>query len=171
MFPFLSFYYDDFVPDSKNSSLTNSTTIDIGIPIPSRATETVSHSDEGLSSTANSLLSSTTITSTTVSSPSNFGDSTTEKLSLTNKSLSYSQPVAVSPTKETSFNDTKSSKTLSSNFKQHRIINSNVFHPINGGTRMSGQKIEMPQLNDFFDHSEYLKKHERGFRWDEMRVW
>lgn len=160
---FLSFYYDDFVPDSKNSSLTNST-IDIGIPLPSRATETVSHSDEGSLLTTKVILSSTTITST--STPSNFGDSTTEKLSFTNKSLPYSQLEAdESSTKEMSLNDTnKSSKTLSSNFKQQRVINSNVFHPINGGTKMSGQKIEMPQLNDFFDHSEYLKKHQRGFR-------
>lgn len=34
-----------------------------------------------------------------------------------------------------------------------------------GGVRISGQKIEMPVLNDFFDHSIYLKNHEHGFRW------
>ncbi|CAO1403675.1 unnamed protein product [Diamesa tonsa] len=35
----------------------------------------------------------------------------------------------------------------------------------NGGVRISGQKIEMPVLNDFFDHSIYLKNHEHGFRY------
>lgn len=57
-----------------------------------------------------------------------------------------------------------SNDNSSKTFKQQRVINSNVFHPVSGGTRIKGQKIEMPQLNDFFDHTEYLKKHERGFR-------
>jgi hypothetical protein len=29
---------------------------------------------------------------------------------------------------------------------------------------VSGQKIEMPQLNNFFDHSVFLKNNEHGFR-------
>ncbi|CAO1390954.1 unnamed protein product [Diamesa hyperborea] len=46
-----------------------------------------------------------------------------------------------------------------------KTIQSNASGGGGGGVRISGQKIEMPVLNDFFDHSIYLKNHEHGFRY------
>ncbi|CAO1404988.1 unnamed protein product [Diamesa serratosioi] len=55
----------------------------------------------------------------------------------------------------------------SKNMKQRTNSNSLVKSSASGsgGVRISGQKIEMPVLNDFFDHSIYLKNHEHGFRY------
>lgn len=115
---------------------------------------------------------------TTVSDipPSNFLELTTEKLSLTNKSLPNrfaSESLTNSSTNVTRNNATTDSIVVSNSTNVHygksskqRGTSNSVGKPSSGsgGIRISGQKIEMPQLNNFFDHSAYLKKHEHGFR-------
>lgn len=90
------------------------------------------------------------------SSPSNSPlELTTEKLSLTNKTSDSLLNV-------TNFINANSS--LSKLTKQRGTSNIIGKSSGSGGIRVSGQKIEMPQLNNFFDHSVYLKNNERGFR-------
>lgn len=145
------------LPDSSNSSLTSSTTVLAELAqLPTKSTANVA---ERTKSTTASFAQATMSTS------SNSPELTTEKLSLPIKSAAESQSqVRLDTAAAVNITNPKSS-----NVKQqqpHRIINSNVYHPVSGGgVRAKGQKIEMPQLNDFFDHNEYLKKHERGFRW------
>lgn len=121
---------------------------------------------------------------TTVSvseAPSNFLELTTEKLSLTNKSLSNSS-TNVTTNENASTSHTAPQPTTPSDSSQISNSSVNVHHAkiskqrgnsnslvkvpsvSGGGVRVSGQKIEMPQLNNYFDHSAYLKKHEHGFR-------
>lgn len=108
---------------------------------------------------------------------SNFPELTTEKLSLTNKTdelVSESLLDGSHLTFHKNNNNLNHSLTNSSNSNTtHQIIKSARQHvnsnslgksTNDGGIRISGQKIEMPVLNDFFDHSAYLKKHEHGFR-------
>jgi hypothetical protein len=115
---------------------------------------------------------------------SNFLELTTEKLSLTDKSLSnrfISELLADNSTATTltttttrsnssivSDNDSiENSSTSVHNTKasKQRGNSNSLMKSTGGGIRVSGQKIEMPQLNNFFDHSAYLKKHEHGFRY------
>ncbi|XP_070499901.1 uncharacterized protein [Chironomus tepperi] len=105
--------------------------------------------------------------------PSNFLELTTEKLSLTNKSLS-NRFVSESLTNSSTNNATADSIDESNSTNVHYGKSSKQRGASNsiaktssgsGGIRVSGQKIEMPQLNNFFDHSAYLKKHEHGFRY------
>ena len=105
--------------------------------------------------------------STINSTASNFPELTTEKLSLTNKSLSNGI-VSENPTSVTNYHSLSSSSSNSSTHHlksttKQRTNNSSV-KSSHGGVRVSGQKIEMPTLNDFFDHAAFLKKHEHGFR-------
>jgi hypothetical protein len=119
---------------------------------------------------------------------SNFHELTTEKLSLTDKSNRFpSESLLTSSLTSTTLNVTSGnnittmpssaiadSVLLNSNnstnvhYKgskiQQRVNSNSLVKSSNGGMRVSGQKIEMPQLNNFFDHSAYLKKHEHGFR-------
>lgn len=109
---------------------------------------------------------------------SNFLELPTEKLSLTNKSLPsrlFSDALTDSSTNLTrngtavaaadSLVSNSSNVHYGKSSKQRGASNS-LGKPSSGsgGIRISGQKIEMPQLNNFFDHSAYLKKHEHGFR-------
>jgi hypothetical protein len=105
--------------------------------------------------------------------PSNFLELTTEKLSLTNKSLS-SRFVSESLTNSSTNNATADSIVVTNSTNVHYGKSSKQRGGSNsitktssgsGGIRVSGQKIEMPQLNNYFDHSAYLKKHEHGFRY------
>ncbi|KAG5679575.1 hypothetical protein PVAND_009135 [Polypedilum vanderplanki] len=131
------------------------------------------------------------------SSPNNFLESTTEKLSLSNKSF-VSESLTSNATNVTNtFNggsnnssfiriDATSLRPLDNSPLSNSSVQNVVHHSKStklrgssnnlmkipsgssggsGGIRISGQKIEMPQLNNFFDHSEYLKKHEHGFRY------
>lgn len=59
----------------------------------------------------------------------------------------------------------KSTKQRTNSNSLVKSIQSSASGSSGGGVRISGQKIEMPVLNDFFDHSIYLKNHEHGFRW------
>ena len=114
----------------------------------------------------------TTVSATSIP-PSNFLELTTEKLSLTNKSLS-SRFASESLTNSSTNNATADSIVVSNSTNVHYGKSSKQRGASNsiaktssgsGGIRVSGQKIEMPQLNNFFDHSAYLKKHEHGFRY------
>lgn len=107
------------------------------------------------------ITTSTSSTTTVVvtSSPSNSpspSELTTEKLSSTNKTLSDSLA------NETNF--TANSSSLSKSTKQRGGSNTLVKATNSGGIRVSGQKIEMPQLNNLFDQSKYMKKNEHGYR-------
>lgn len=105
---------------------------------------------------------STTVVVVTTTSPSNSPppssqpppELTTEKLSLTNKTLSDS---LVNLTNFIANNTSKSTKQRASSNTIAESTNS-------GGIRVTGQKIEMPQLNNLFDHSMYMKKNEHGYR-------
>lgn len=110
-------------------------------------------------------------TQTTAKSQSNLLELTTEKLSLTNELSLSSRLVSESLTLSTTTIDVASNRTVSNSThnskqtgKQKLSSNSLSKSTNDGGVRISGQKIEMPILNDFFDHSAYLKKHEHGFR-------
>lgn len=106
----------------------------------------------------------------------NFLELTTEKLSLSNKSLPNriaSESLTNSSTNVTRSNVTADSIVVSNSTNVHygksskqRGTSNTLGRPSSGsgGIRISGQKIEMPHLNNFFDHSAYLKKHENGFR-------
>lgn len=104
----------------------------------------------------------TTVVVVTTTSPSNSPppssqpppELTTEKLSLTNKTLSDS---LVNLTNFIANNTSKSTKQRASSNTIAESTNS-------GGIRVTGQKIEMPQLNNLFDHSMYMKKNEHGYR-------
>lgn len=117
------------------------------------------------------------LTTAAVNSPSNLPELTTEKLSLTNKSLLSSRLVSESltsgstnvshnSTNNHSLSNSSSTHHAKSTNKQRTSSNSLIKSSTGGGMRVNGQKIEMPHLNDFFDHSAYLKKHEHGFRWE-----
>lgn len=105
---------------------------------------------------------STTVVVVTTTSPSNSPppssqpppELTTEKLSLTNKTLSDS---LVNLTNFIANNTSKSTKQRANSNTIAESTNS-------GGIRVTGQKIEMPQLNNLFDHSMYMKKNEHGYR-------
>lgn len=135
-----------------------------GIVLPTKATTNIIDGKFKLPATIHPQSSLMTMSPTQNSR--NSPKSTTEKLSIQNQPF-YKQALEESHTRDTlasSATQHNVSNSKSHNVKQHRIINSNVYHPVSGGVRTKGLKIEMPLLNDFFDHNEYLKKHERGFR-------
>lgn len=113
----------------------------------------------------------TTAAPITASPPSNPLDPTTEKLSLTDKSVANSESVANSSLISTVASSNASDDTAVNSSNVHyaktskqRGSSNSLVKSTGGGIRVSGQKIEMPQLNNYFDHSAYLKKHEHGFR-------
>ncbi|CRK97488.1 CLUMA_CG010877, isoform A [Clunio marinus] len=123
---------------------------------------------------SNSFTTSAGTIQTTGNTPNNVPELTTENLSLTNKSLLSNRLVSESLTsssvivKSNSSNYhsvSNSTQNFKSTNKQRTNSNSLIKVSASGGIRISGQKIEMPHLNDFFDHSDYLKKHEHGFRY------
>ena len=128
---------------------------------------TIAYLENDSSLWLNAIVQQTPIVSTTVvvvttTSPSNSPppssqpptELTTEKLSLTNKTLSDS---LVNLTNFIANNSSKSTKQRASSNTIAESTNS-------GGIRVTGQKIEMPQLNNLFDHSMYMKKNEHGYR-------
>lgn len=103
------------------------------------------------------IVTTTALTNSPVSSTQL--ELTTEKLSLTNKTLSDSL------VNLTNFIGINSSNTnLSKSMKQRGSSNTITKTANSGGIRVTGQKIEMPQLNNLFDHSVYMKKNEHGYR-------
>lgn len=125
---------------------------------------TIAYLENDSSLRLNAIVQLTPIVSTTVVStisPSNLPppsqpppELTTEKLSLTNKTLSDSL------VNLTNFIANNSSKLT----KQRGNSNTIAESTNSGGIRVTGQKIEMPQLNNLFDHSMYMKKNEHGYR-------
>lgn len=169
---FNGFKFIYLLSDSKNSSVHNITSSNVLI-----ATTDAHTTAADILSDGNSAFTSVTpteqIQTTANLSQSNFLELTTEKLSLTDKSLLPSRLVSESLTSSSTIatNNSTNNHSLSnsthyakSTNKQRTSSNSLVKQSSGGGVRISGQKIEMPQLNDFFDHSAYLKKHEHGFR-------
>lgn len=151
-------------PDSKNTQLSNTTNSNLDF---------MATTEAHFSPTETSSEVTFAHTHTTESSPNNdnVGELTTEKLSFTNKSLAsqlVSESLAnVDDSSTTNHTVTSGTHHFKSTNRQRSSSNSLVKSSgsSGGGVRISGQKIEMPQLNDFFDHSAYLKKHENGFRW------
>lgn len=168
-------------PDSKTTSLLNETNSYGPLaPMDSHLTTPETLSDLNLTFTASI---ETELMQTTTSSPSNFLELTTEKLSLTDKSLLSSRLVSESLTSSSttivtnnstnnhSLSNSSSSTHHTKSSSKQRTSSNSLAKSSGGGVRVSGQKIEMPQLNDFFDHSAYLKIHEHGFRWVEYFNW
>jgi hypothetical protein len=141
------------------------------------ATKSSFSEQEHLHSSKTLRLTQENLREATTSAPSNFLEPTTEKLSLSNKSEAHSNVTSDSAHIEAATASPKSldsNSPLISNISVHHSKSTKLRGSSNslvktqsnsgGGIRVSGQKIEMPQLNNFFDHSEYLKKHEHGFR-------
>lgn len=170
--------YFSWILDFENTSLHNETN-SYG---PTAPTDAPSTTAEALSDGNPTTLTATELKQTTASSPSNFLELTTEKLSLTDKSLLSSRLVSESLTSSStiatnnstnnhSLSNSSSSTHHSKSTSKQRTSSNSVVKSSGGGMRISGQKIEMPQLNDFFDHSAYLKLHEHGFRWVFVQIY
>lgn len=151
----------NYSTDSLSSTSTSAQN-ESNITIPQT---TIAYLDNGSSLRLNAIVQQTPIVITTVvvtpTSPSNLlppsqppPELTTEKLSLTNKILSDS---LVNITNFVANNSSKSAKQRGNSNTIAESTNS-------GGIRVTGQKIEMPQLNNLFDHSMYMKKNEHGYR-------
>ena len=173
----------DIIEPSQSQSTTISSS-ELSSVVPTTSTTTTSNATRPRTGSTKSTNNHNT-TATVL--PAKSIDMTNETLLLTNESsLSKMELVSESLISNAIIMNSSTNNNYNNNNNHNHSLGVNHIHSKNtkqrtnsnslvktiqssasggsGGVRISGQKIEMPVLNDFFDHSIYLKNHEHGFR-------